>query len=76
MSSLSEDIEDLRKKHRILGISAFDRRGTLGIAYSFSRYFNVSFTRTTIAFLVGGELVHLAMGIDTVVTKKINEAKN
>lgn len=73
--SLQEDIDDIRKKYRILGISAFDAGGTIIGAYLFSKYFNVSFTRTTIIFLIGGELVHLSMGISTPVTDKINDAK-
>ena len=70
-SFLQFDIQKLRDGFRIGGLSMFDTLGTIGGAYIHSRYFGTDLTKTIIFYLIAGEVVHLALGIDTPITKFI-----
>ena len=67
---MSNLIENLRKR-KVAGIAVFDLAGSVVIAVLIARRYNVSKLKMVIGFLMFGEVVHVALGISTPVTRKL-----
>jgi len=57
---------------RIGGVAVVDVAGTLLGAYFLARYYEWHYVPTACGLLVIGEVVHVALGIETPVTKYLN----
>ena len=64
-------ITELRKP-KIANIAVFDVSASIVFAVIIARYFNFSYMKTIGGVLVLGEIVHLALGISTPVTRTID----
>ena len=67
---MSDFINKLRNP-KIGGIAIFDVGGSVVIALLIAQRYNISKLKTIIGILALGELVHVAFGIQTPVTRKI-----